>query len=84
LGGLLVGLKFPVINQLYIKYQLDQFKSINTIYGHDLIGLALGPIVVIAFLLPAFGPNQTFIFLALINFFAFISLFFMRQYFEEG
>ncbi|MFA6254588.1 MAG: hypothetical protein WC675_00955 [Patescibacteria group bacterium] len=81
--GFLVGMEFPLANKFYLKFKLDPAKQTSTIYGADLIGSSLGAIFASIFLLPILGFIQTIILLTLLNFLAFIALFFLRQNFEE-
>jgi len=80
--GFLVGMEFPMANKFYLQLKREPAKETGTIYGADLIGSGLGAILAIIFLLPILGFTKTIIFLILLNFLAFIALFFLRQNFE--
>lgn len=82
--GLLGGMEFPMVNKYYLQDKIEPAKKTSTIYGADLIGSGLGAIITSIFLLPVLGFSKTIIFLAVLNFFAFAILFFLRQNFEDS
>ncbi len=84
IAGFLAGMEFPWANKFYLQLKLDPDKKTGIIYGADLIGSSLGAILTSIFFLPILGFAKTIIFLALLNFLAFVALFFLRQNFEEG
>jgi len=83
-AGFLVGLEFPWANKFYLQLKLKPDKKTNTIYSADLFGSALGAILTSIFLLPILGFTRTLVVLALLNFLAFVALFFLRQNFEDN
>ena len=82
--GFLTGMEFPLVNKFYLRLKLEPAKKTGTIYGVDMIGSSLGAILTSILFLPILGFTKTIIFLALLNFLAFMALFFLRQNFEES
>jgi len=55
LGGLLVGMQFPLANKVYLKSSSNLAKTAGLLYGADLVGGWLGGIVGGVILLPILG-----------------------------
>jgi spermidine synthase len=64
--GLLIGLEFSYINQLYQSQQKKPFHQ-GFIYSADLIGSCLGALLTALWLIPLFGLLQTLLLLIAIN-----------------
>lgn len=67
LVGFLVGMEFPLANQLFFKGEPEPNKKTGVIYGADVLGSCLGAILLCLFFIPILGIIQALIILAFIN-----------------
>jgi len=67
LGGVLVGMEFPLGTQLLIAQGDPGVRAASSLYAWDLAGATLGAVSVSAILLPALGLLQTALLVALLK-----------------
>jgi len=67
LVGFLVGMEFPLANQLFFRGESEPDKKTGVIYGADVLGSCLGAILLCLFFIPILGILQTLLILAFVN-----------------
>lgn len=77
--GALVGIEFPLANQLFLTVGGTQEVKPGTIYAADLFGACLGALLTAAFLIPVWGVNRTLLLLGCLNGAVSLLLFFRKD-----
>lgn len=65
--GFIVGMEFPLANQLFFRGEQNPNKKTGVIYGADVLGSSLGAILLCLLFIPILGIIQTLLILAFIN-----------------